>query len=73
MALTVATYLNTYFRDQFERAFAGATVHDCFNWLSVLVMLTVEVSTGTVGLQFILRTMGRQLVKRVMLLIPDTV
>jgi hypothetical protein len=34
------------YRDQFERAFAGATVHDCFNWLSVLVMLTVEVTTG---------------------------
>ena len=32
--------------DEFERAFAGATVHDCFNWLTVTVMLTLEVTTG---------------------------
>ena len=38
---------NCFFsRDQFERAFAGATVHDCFNWLSVTVLLTFEVCTG---------------------------
>lgn len=30
----------------FSRAFAGATVHDCFNWLSVLVLLPLEVATG---------------------------
>ena len=28
--------------DQFERAFAGATVHDMFNFLSVLVILPIE-------------------------------
>lgn len=27
------------------RAFAGATVHDFFNWLSVLVLLPLEVAT----------------------------
>ncbi|KAM7158369.1 sodium-dependent phosphate transport protein 2B [Molossus nigricans] len=32
-------------RSVFRRAFAGATVHDFFNWLSVLVLLPVEVST----------------------------
>ena len=32
--------------EHFERAFAGATVHDCFNFLTVSVMLTAEVSTG---------------------------
>ena len=31
---------------QFERAFAGATVHDCFNWLTVSVLLALETSTG---------------------------
>ena len=31
---------------QFERAFSGATVHDCFNWLSVIFLLTIEVTTG---------------------------
>jgi sodium-dependent phosphate cotransporter len=30
---------------QLERAFAGATVHDCFNLLTVLVLLPVEVIT----------------------------
>ncbi|XP_072319034.1 sodium-dependent phosphate transport protein 2B-like [Eucyclogobius newberryi] len=33
-------------RNTFRRAFAGATVHDFFNWLSVLVLLPVEVATG---------------------------
>jgi len=30
---------------QFERAFAAATVHDCFNWLSVIVLLIIELPT----------------------------
>ena len=33
-------------RDEFRRAFAGATVHDIFNWLAVLVLLPLEVATG---------------------------
>ena len=33
-------------RRQFELAFAGATVHDCFNWLTVTVLLTLEMTTG---------------------------
>jgi len=32
--------------EQLERAFAGATVHDMFNYLSVAVLLPVEVITG---------------------------
>jgi sodium-dependent phosphate cotransporter len=32
--------------DQLERAFAGATVHDMFNFLSVAVLLPVEAATG---------------------------
>lgn len=27
-------------------AFAGATIHDCFNWLAVLVLLPLEVASG---------------------------
>lgn len=27
-------------------AFAGATIHDCFNWLSVLVLLPLETASG---------------------------
>ena len=30
----------------FIRAFAGATVHDIFNLLSVLILLPIEVVTG---------------------------
>ena len=33
-------------RDEFERAFAGATVHDIFNWLCVIVLLPLEAATG---------------------------
>ncbi|XP_054460374.1 sodium-dependent phosphate transport protein 2B-like [Anoplopoma fimbria] len=33
-------------RSTFRRAFAGATVHDFFNWLSVLVLLPLETATG---------------------------
>lgn len=32
--------------DQLERAFAGATVHDMFNYLSVCILLPVELVTG---------------------------
>jgi len=30
---------------QFERAFSAATVHDCFNWLSVICLLIIELPT----------------------------
>jgi sodium-dependent phosphate cotransporter len=33
-------------RESFRRAFAAATVHDMFNWLTVVVMLILEISTG---------------------------
>lgn len=32
--------------DEYERAFAGATVHDMFNFLSVAVLLPIELITG---------------------------
>ena len=32
-------------REQFRRAFAGATVHDMFNILSVLIILPLELIT----------------------------
>jgi len=32
--------------DELERAFAGATVHDMFNFLSVLILLPLEAATG---------------------------
>jgi len=35
--------------NEFRLAFAGATVHDMFNYLSVLVLLPVEVISGALG------------------------
>lgn len=33
-------------RNQFRRAFGGATVHDMFNWLSVVILLPLELISG---------------------------
>jgi sodium-dependent phosphate cotransporter len=33
-------------REAFRRAFAAATVHDMFNWLTVIVMMILETTTG---------------------------
>lgn len=33
-------------KDDHRRAFAGATIHDMFNWLTVLVLLPLEAATG---------------------------
>ena len=30
-------------KNEFRRAFAAATVHDMFNWSTVIIMFTVEV------------------------------
>ena len=35
-------------RNEFRRAFAGATVHDMFNWLAVICLLPVEWLTGMI-------------------------
>ncbi|XP_045187588.2 sodium-dependent phosphate transport protein 2B-like [Mercenaria mercenaria] len=33
-------------QNDFRRAFAGATVHDMFNWLTVIILLPIEALTG---------------------------
>lgn len=33
-------------RNEFRLAFAAATVHDMFNWLTVIVLLPLEVTTS---------------------------
>ncbi|XP_069507633.1 sodium-dependent phosphate transport protein 2A isoform X2 [Ambystoma mexicanum] len=43
---TIVALMQAGDRNEFKRAFAGATVHDCFNWLSVLILLPLEVATG---------------------------
>jgi len=34
---------------EFRRAFAGATIHDFFNWLTVLILLPLEIAFGLLG------------------------
>lgn len=35
-------------KNDFRRAFAGATVHDVFNWLAVVILLPLEIASGKV-------------------------
>uniref|UniRef100_A0A8D0B3P8 Sodium-dependent phosphate transport protein 2B n=1 Tax=Salvator merianae TaxID=96440 RepID=A0A8D0B3P8_SALMN len=43
---TIVALMQAGDRNEFRRAFAGATVHDFFNWLSVFVLLPIEVVSG---------------------------
>jgi sodium-dependent phosphate cotransporter len=38
--------LTFLFREEFKRAFSAATVHDMFNWLTVILLVIVEQTTG---------------------------
>ena len=42
---TIVSFAQSPNRDEFRRAFGGATVHDMFNWLSVIVLLPIEIIT----------------------------
>ena len=42
---TIVSLSQSVDRDEFRRSFAGATVHDMFNWLTVLILLPIEVLT----------------------------
>ena len=33
-------------KNEFRKAFAGATVHDMFNWLTVIILLPIEWISG---------------------------
>ena len=43
---TIVSLAQSSDRQQFRRAFAAATVHDMFNWLTVIVLLPLEMITG---------------------------
>jgi len=43
---TIVSFMQAGDREQFRRAFAGATILDMFNWITVIVLLIVEVITG---------------------------
>ena len=42
---TIVSLMQSTDRNEFRLAFAAATVHDMFNWLTVLVLLPIESST----------------------------
>ncbi|XP_022084689.1 sodium-dependent phosphate transport protein 2A-like isoform X2 [Acanthaster planci] len=42
---TIVSLTQSGNRNEFRRAFAGATIHDMFNWLSVIVLLPIEVTS----------------------------
>ncbi|CAG5115491.1 unnamed protein product, partial [Candidula unifasciata] len=43
---TLVSLAHSTNRREFRRAFSGAVVHDVFNWLTVLILLPLEVVTG---------------------------
>ncbi|XP_033114773.1 sodium-dependent phosphate transport protein 2B-like [Anneissia japonica] len=43
---TIVSLAQSGDRNEFRRAFGGATVHDMFNWLAVSILLPLEVITG---------------------------
>jgi len=43
---TIVSFSQAGEREMFRRAFAGATILDMFNWLTVIVLLIVEQTTG---------------------------
>jgi len=43
---TIVSLAQSTDREEFRRAFAGATVHDMFNWLTVIILLPLEMFTG---------------------------
>jgi sodium-dependent phosphate cotransporter len=43
---TIVSLMQASDRKEFGLAFAAATVHDMFNWLTVIVLLPIEVTCG---------------------------
>lgn len=53
---TIVSLAQAAERNEFRRAFAGAVVHDIFNWLSVIIFLPLEVITS-----YLLRLTGKMI------------
>jgi len=43
---TIVSFTQMQDREEFKRAFACATVHDMFNWMTVILLVIVETATG---------------------------
>ena len=53
---TIVSFTQIANKNEFRRAFAGATIHDMFNWLTVFVLFTVEIVTRKSLLSFFCAT-----------------
>lgn len=42
---TIVSLMQVTEREEFRRAFAAATVHDMFNWLTVFTLMPIEATT----------------------------
>ena len=47
---TIVSIVHIRAKDKYRRAFAGATLHGCFNMLTVLILLPIEALTGMLKL-----------------------
>ncbi|CAL1540246.1 unnamed protein product, partial [Lymnaea stagnalis] len=43
---TIVSLAQASNRNEFRLAFSGATVHDMFNWLTVIILLPLEIAVG---------------------------
>ncbi|CAF1500886.1 unnamed protein product [Rotaria sordida] len=43
---TIVALTQSNRKEEFRRAFAGATVHDMFNWMTVIILLPLEIVSG---------------------------
>lgn len=43
---TIVSLAQAGSREEFRKAFGGATIHDVFNWMCVIVLLPIEVISG---------------------------
>lgn len=43
---TIVSLAQAGSREEFRKAFGGATIHDVFNWMCVIVLLPLEVISG---------------------------
>ena len=63
---TIASLAHATRSGEFQRAFAAATVHDFFNFLSVIVLLPVELLTRSIFGKGVLEVLGTGLAELVM-------
>jgi len=50
---TIVSFTQISNRDEFKRAFSAATVHDMFNWLTVILLVIVEVITSSISVGYL--------------------